>query len=151
MSETLSLIVEINTVLRILLLGFLGFSLSMLITSIYTTLAYRGQWWKRLRSESWSGGEASVYKQLHAEKHKRNIPTMAGIIFIVSTALTTLFFNLDRSETWLPLAGMVGSGAIGLFDDFINIRGSDTAIAGMRAKIKFLLHSLVALVGGWCF
>ncbi len=151
MSDTLSLIVETNTVLRILLLGFLGFSLSMMITPIYTTLAYRRQWWKRQRSDSWSGGEASVYKQLHAEKHKRNIPTMAGIIFIVSAGLTTLLFNLDRSETWLPLAGMVGSGAIGLFDDYINIRGSDTAIAGMRSKIKFFLHSLVALVGGWWF
>jgi phospho-N-acetylmuramoyl-pentapeptide-transferase len=43
---------------------------------------------------------------------------------------------------------MLCSGAIGLFDDVINIR-STGGIAGMRAKIKFFLHSLVALVGGW--
>lgn len=151
MSETLSIVVETNTVLRILLLGFLGFSLSMLITPIYTTLAYKYQWWKRQRSDSWSGGEATVYKQLHAEKHKRNIPTMAGTVFVVSAGITTLMFNLNRSETWLPLAGMVGSGAIGLFDDWLNIRGANTSIGGMRAKIKFILHSLVALIGGWWF
>lgn len=151
MSETLSLVVETNTAIRILLLGFMSFMLSMLITPLYTTVAYRMRWWKQQRSDSWSGGEASVYKKLHAEKHKRNIPTMAGIIFIISAGLVTLLFNLDRSQTWLPLAGMVGSGLIGLFDDWLNIRGNGHGIAGMRAKIKFILHSVVALVGGWWF
>lgn len=121
MSEILTLTAETSTVIRILSLGFFSFVLSMLITPLYTTVAYKYQWWKKQRSDAWSGGEATVYKQLHAAKHKRNIPTMAGIVFVVSAALTTLFFNLDRGETWLPLAGMVGSGAIGLFDDWINI------------------------------
>lgn len=151
MEQTFNLIIQNSTIVRILLLGCLSFGVSMLITPIYTAIAYRGQWWKKQRSDAWSGGEASVYKKLHAEKHKRNIPTMAGVVFVVSTALVTLFFNLDRSETWLPLAGMVGSGLIGFIDDWINIRGANTSIAGMRAKIKFGLHSLVALVGGWWF
>ena len=149
MSETFTLIVETNTIIRILLLAFLSFTLSMLITPIYTTVAYNHKWWKRQRSESWSGGAASVYNKLHAEKHLRNIPTMAGLIFIASVALVTITANLDRSQTWLPLAGMLGSGAIGLLDDWINIRGNSKGIAGMRSKIKFGLHSLVALIGGW--
>jgi phospho-N-acetylmuramoyl-pentapeptide-transferase len=151
MSETINILVDTNTVIRILLIGFLSFMISMVITPLYTTLAYRGQWWKRQRSDSWSGGEASVYKQLHAEKHKRNIPTMAGIIFVISVAFVTLLTNLDRSQTWLPLAGMVGSGLIGLFDDWLNIRSHGLGIAGMRSKIKFGLHSVVALAGGWWF
>ncbi len=151
MSETINLVVETNTALRILLIGFMSFLLSMLITPIYTTLAYRWKLWKKQRTEAWDGGEASVYAKLHAEKHKRNIPTMAGVIFVVSIGLVTLLTNLNRSETWLPLAGMVGSGAIGLFDDLINIRAIGLGIAGMRAKIKFGLHSAVALAGGWWF
>lgn len=151
MSEILTLAVEQNTVIRVLLLAFISFVLSMLITPIYTTVAYKYEWWKRQRSDAWSGGQATVYQKLHAEKHKRNIPTMAGIVFVVSAGLVTLLFNLDRGETWLPLAGMVGSGAIGLFDDWINIRGQGSGIAGMRAKIKFALHSAVALAGGWWF
>lgn len=151
MSDMLVLTAQTETVIRILLLGFMSFVVSMLLTPIYTTLAYKYEWWKKQRTDAWSGGEATVYKKLHAEKHKRNIPTMAGIVFVVSAALVTLFFNLDRGQTWLPLAGMVGSGAIGLFDDWINIRGGGLGIAGMRAKIKFLLHSAVALVGGWWF
>src|ERR1700748_169959 len=98
---------------HILWLGFLGFALSMLITPIYTTVAYRQQWWKRQRTDAWSGGKAAVYAKLHAEKHKRNIPTMAGLIFVISIAIVTLSANLNRGQTWLPLAGLVGAGAIG--------------------------------------
>lgn len=149
MNSTLTFVLETNTIIRILLLAFLSFSISMVITPIYTTLAYNNKWWKRQRSESWSGGTATVYNKLHAKKHARNIPTMAGLIFVVSVAIVTLLANLERSQTWLPLAGMIGSGLIGLVDDWINIRGLKTGIAGMQSKIKFALHSLVALVGGW--
>lgn len=145
MSETLTIFVEKNTIIRILLLGFLSFMISMVITPIYTTFAYHKQLWKKQRTEGWDGQEASVYKQLHAEKHKRNIPTMAGVVFVLSILFVTLFTNLDRSQTWLPLAGMVGAGLIGLFDDWMNIRSHGKGIAGMRAKIKFALHSLVRL------
>jgi phospho-N-acetylmuramoyl-pentapeptide-transferase len=151
MSEILTIALETNTIIRILLLAFFSFAMSMAITPLYTNVAYRYSWWKQQRSEAWSGGEASVYKKLHAEKHKRNIPTMAGVIFVISIAIVTLTSNLDRSETWLPLAGMVGSGLIGFIDDWINIRGQGTPFAGMRAKIKFALHSMVAVGGGWWF
>lgn len=151
MQETIKIVFQTSDLARILLLGVLSFVLSMALTPVYTTLAYRGQWWKKQRTDAWSGGKATVYAKLHAAKHKRNIPTMAGMIFVVSIALVTVFFNLSRSETWLVLAGMVGSGMIGLFDDWINIRGQGKGIAGMRAKIKFLLQSVVAVSAGWWF
>jgi len=151
MSEIIELTIQSSTLIRIFFLAFATFAASMVLTPVYTTLAYTGEWWKRQRSEAWSGGKASVYAKLHAEKHRRNIPTMAGIIFVVSIALVTIVANLSRSETWLPLAGMVGAGAIGLVDDWINIRGNNLGIAGMRSKIKFFLHSVVALAGGWWF
>lgn len=151
MYDTVQIAVHTSTLVRILLLGFFSFALSMAITPLYTHLAFRGEWWKRQRTDSWSGGVASVYNKLHAEKHKRLIPTMAGLIFVVSISLVTLTSNLSRGETWLPLAGMLASGAIGLFDDVMNIRSSRSGVAGMRAKAKFFLHSVVAVVGGWWF
>lgn len=151
MSEILNISLQTDTVIRILLLGFLSFMLSMVVTPFYTTIAYKFQWWKRQRTEASGGGAATVYQKLHAAKHQRHIPTMAGVIFIFSVSFVTFLTNLDRGETWLPLAGMVGSGLIGLIDDYINIRGRRPGIAGMRAKIKFGLHSLVALAGGWWF
>lgn len=151
MSEILNISIQTDTVIRILLLAFLTFMLSMAVTPLYTYFAYKYQWWKQQRTKASGGGSASVYQKLHAAKHQRNIPTMAGVVFIFSVSFVTLLLNLDRGQTWLPLAGMIGSGLIGLLDDWINIRGRIGGIAGMRAKIKFGLHSLVALAGGWWF
>lgn len=151
MPNTISLSISANEILRILTLGLVSFIISMIITPIYTHIAYRRKWWKQLRVNDLNGTKAAIYTKLHEEKHKRHIPTMAGLIFITSISLVTLFLNLDRGQTWLPLAGMVGSGFIGLIDDIINIRGSNRLVAGMKAKVKFILHSLVALAGGWWF
>lgn len=148
---SLLVFVDSSTIEKIFALGFLSFVLSMALTPIYTTAAFAGQWWKKARTTTISGEAAKVYHKLHAAKHSRNIPTMAGIVFVSATAIVTLSGNLSRSETWLPLAAMVGAGAIGLIDDIINVRGIGGSIAGMRAKVKSSLLLIVALIGGWWF
>ncbi len=150
MNETIQIFIEQQTLLRIMILSFAGFFLSMLLTPIYTTLAYRYEWWKKPRTDAVTGEKASVYQSLHGAKHRRHIPTMAGVIFVMAVALVTLSGNLSRGDTWLPLAAMFGAGLIGLFDDFLNIK-STGGIAGMRAKIKMALITTVAAVGGWWF
>jgi phospho-N-acetylmuramoyl-pentapeptide-transferase len=149
-SHTLHFALQTSSLLRIVLLGFLGFLVAMALTPLYTTIAYKREWWKKQRTEAWSGGAATVYNKLHAAKHRRNVPNMAGLIFIASITIVTILANISRSQTWLPLAGMLGAGVIGLADDVMNIRGT-TKIAGMGAKLKFGLYSLVAIAGGWWF
>ena len=151
MIQVINFSVETNTIIRILTLGFLGFVLSMIITPIYTHLSYKGQWWKKPREKSVTGEQATVFNKLHGEKHKRNIPTMAGIIFVLSVCLVTVLFNLSRSETWLPVAAFAGAALIGLVDDIINIKGDGLGVAGLPSKLKFLLVTIVALIGGLFF
>ncbi|HEY1645174.1 MAG TPA: phospho-N-acetylmuramoyl-pentapeptide-transferase [Candidatus Saccharimonadales bacterium] len=139
-----------HVLLHVVELGLASFVLSMLITPLYTTLAYHFEWWKKPRKEAWSGGEATVYNKLHAAKHRLHTPTMAGMIFVLSIGLVTLIDNLNRGQTWLPLAGMVGASLIGLVDDIMNIKGINL-VAGMKSGVKFLLYSIVALIGGWWF
>lgn len=134
---------------QLFVFAFLAFVASMALTPIYTSAAFSGKWWKRARTTAVTGEQAKVYQKLHAAKHTRNIPTMAGMIFVLSIILVTVSGNLSRSETWLPLVAMAGAGLIGLFDDIINIRGIGGGIAGMRAKMKSLLLLSIALVGGW--
>lgn len=150
MTKTLYIAVHTNTLVHMFLLGFLGFLVAMALTPIFTHYAYKHEWWKKQRTEAWSGGAATVYQKLHAAKHKRNVPNMAGLIFIGATGLVTLFGNLNRGQTWLPLAGMMTAGLIGLIDDAMNIRGA-TKIAGMKASVKFGLYTIVLLIGGWWF
>lgn len=151
MHETIRLSIGVHQLTHIFIFRFISLALATILTPIYTRVAYKNEWWKRQRTEAWSGGEATVYHKLHEAKHKRHVPTMAGLIFIIAILIVTLLDNLSRGQTWLPLAAMVGSGLIGLIDDYINIRGSDLKIAGMRSKLKFFLHSGVAILGGWWF
>jgi phospho-N-acetylmuramoyl-pentapeptide-transferase len=149
---TLHVSASSSTIEQIFMFAFLSFLVSMALTPLYTSAAFSGKWWKRARTTAVTGEKATVYQKLHAAKHQRHIPTMAGIIFVLSTIIVTIGgSNLLRSETWLPLAGMAGAGLIGLFDDIINVRGVGGGIAGMRAKMKSLLLIAIALVGGWWF
>lgn len=128
-----------------------AFLLAMALTPIYTYFAYRYKFWKRQRSTSTTGEKLEVFTKLHATKFTRNIPTMAGIIGVVSIAAITYFFNWDRAGTWLPLAGLVGGAAVGLLDDIINIRGQGKGVAGLRSSLKFAMITIMAIALGWFF
>lgn len=149
MSETLQSLMD--PLAKIFLLGLGSFILAMVLTPVYTYFAYKYKFWKQMRHDAMSGGEAKVYEKLHAEKHKRHIPTMAGIIFVIAITVITLAFNLSREQTWLPLAALVAAGTVGLIDDIININSHGKGIAGMRAPVKFALISAIGLVLGWFF
>lgn len=133
------------------LLSVAAFLLAMILTPVYTYLAYRYKFWKKQRTTSTTGEKLEVFTKLHAEKFKRNIPTMAGVIGVVSITVVTLCFNLDRAETWLPLAALVGGGAVGLLDDIINIRGQGKGVAGLRSSLKFAMITILAIALGWFF
>lgn len=135
----------------LLLLGGAGLVTALILTPVYTTAAYKFKWWKKQREDSISGEKASVFAKIHKEKHARNIPTMAGIVTLLAVAITTFIFNLDRSQTYLPLAAMVGAGMLGLLDDVINLRTNGKGTAGLSSKLKFLLMIVIAsLLAYWC-
>ncbi len=140
-----------NELTRTFLLSVGAFLLAMFLTPIYTFLAYKYRFWKKQRTDSTTGEKLTVFNKLHAAKFKRNIPTMAGMVFVIAIALITLIFNLDRAETWLPLAALVGGGLVGLLDDVINLRGSGKGVAGLRSNIKFLMITGIGLALGWWF
>jgi phospho-N-acetylmuramoyl-pentapeptide-transferase len=148
---SIQLVLDSKTIEQIFLFSFFGFAISMLLTPIYTAIAFNGKWWKKVRTHDIGGQKATVFLKLHAKKHERHIPTMAGMVFVLATIIVTVAGNLSRSQTWLPLAAMTGAGAIGLIDDVINIRGLGGNIAGMRSKVKALLLTVVAVIGGWWF
>lgn len=137
--------------IHILLQGFLCFVLAMALTPIYTHFAFKLKLWKQVRDTATTGEKAPVFHKLHAAKHKRNIPTMAGVIGIVSVTVVMLLMNWSRNQTYLPVFGLVTAGAVGFLDDLINIRGNGKGIAGLRSPIKFGLILAIALIGGLYF
>lgn len=140
-----------NEIVAVLIFAFSGFALAMALTPIYTNFAYKYKLWKQIRTKTVTGEKSSEFIKLHAAKHKRHLPTMAGIVMVLAVVVVTLLFNWTRSQTYLPVAAMIGAGAIGFLDDIINLRSTGKGTAGLQAKLKLILMTLVAALGAWYF
>src|SRR6266404_2249587 len=123
---------ELTSLTRPATLAIASFALSMLLTPVYTRLAYKYQWWKKARTTAVTGEKAPIVHSLQAAKHRRNFPTMAGIVTIASVSVVTLLLNFSRNQTWLLLFAFAGAGLVGLVDDYINVRGSSNLAGGLR-------------------
>lgn len=141
----------INNIVTIFLLAFGGFCLTMALTPIYTFFAYKYKLWKVPRSVAATGEKAPVLARLHAAKHSRHIPMMAGVVFVIVITVLTLCFNLSRSQTWLPLAALLGGAFVGLIDDIVNVRNLGGGYKGLRPTLKFTMIAGVGLLGAWFF
>jgi phospho-N-acetylmuramoyl-pentapeptide-transferase len=139
-----------TSLLRIFLLSSVSFLVTFLAVPFWTNFLYRYEFWKKAKEETIYGTKATVFQSLHAEKHKRHIPTMAGILFWVTVALVTVIFNLTRSQTWLPVFTLVTIGILGAVDDWFNIRGIG-GVKGIRARHKMFWLLGIAAVGAWWF
>jgi phospho-N-acetylmuramoyl-pentapeptide-transferase len=132
----------------VFLLSFITFSLAMLLTPVYTHFAFKYKLWKRPRTHDVTGQQLKVISKLRI---KRTIPRMAGVVTIAAVAAVTLALNLDRQQTWLPLAALIGAGVVGAIDDLINIKGLGGGVAGLHPRIKLSMMIAIGAVGAWWF
>ncbi len=141
---------EIVPLSHIFVMAISAFALAMLLTPVYTTLAFRNKWWKKPRENAVTGEKAPIFHKLHAAKHKRNIPTMAGVVLIVAVAVVTVLLNLSRNQTWLPLAMLLVFGGLGLVDDISNVF-FDNKRGGLGVKAQLLALIGLAFIGAAWF
>lgn len=141
----------IENIQPVLSLGFAGFMVAMLLTPLYTRFAYKYQWWKKPRKATVTGEKAVVFQKLHNEKHKRNIPTMAGLVCITAITAVTIIFNLDRRETWLPLATLLLFGGLGLIDDLSNVFLRADKRGGLTPRTQIATLVAFSAIGSWWF
>ncbi len=151
MGEALLVSQITDALVKLTVLAMAAFLFSMALTPLYTYVAYRYRFWKRPRETDMGGNPLAIFAKLHKKKHERHIPTMAGIIAVVVVILITVVANLDRRQTWLPLAALVGGAVVGLIDDIINIRGGGVGVGGLRSSLKFGMITAVAVVAAWYF
>ena len=134
-----------------LIIALGAFLLSMFLTPIYTTFAYKHKLWKRQKTVAVTGEKLTVMNKLHKAKIKRHFPTMAGIIMLVTVPVVLVATGcLNRGQTWLAIAAFVGGGVIGFIDDIINLAGT-SATAGLRAPVKFAMITALGVALGWFF
>jgi phospho-N-acetylmuramoyl-pentapeptide-transferase len=162
---------EIVNILKVLSVGFLAFFLAFFITPILTNFLYRKKIGIKIKENSVDGGKLTYINQIH--NHKSGTPTMGGILIWLTVLILILashylfpiiakwsdinfiarldFFS--RSQTWLPLFALISAGILGLFDDFMSVRGlGNNKGGGMRFAIRFGWLIVIAILGAcWFF
>lgn len=127
----------------------LSFLVAFLAAPLLTNFLYTNRIGKRLRQHGVDGKATPLFSKMH--ENKEGTPVMGGLLFWVTTAVITLLFNLNRSETWLPLFALVTAAVIGGVDDILNVQGKGDNGGGLRLRNKLFIYSIIALVSAWWF
>jgi phospho-N-acetylmuramoyl-pentapeptide-transferase len=149
-------------IVRILLLSTLAFVFALLCTPLLTHFLYKYKLGKKIRDN----GKTPIFSRLHA--HKAGTPTMGGVLIWGTVFLFIVLFSFladilpwdifkelnffSRAETLLPLGALIVSAIIGLFDDWLDVRGKGVfGGGGLKMKHRLLIYTLIALVGALWF
>ncbi len=161
--------VVMNT-LKVLSTGLLAFLLAFALTPLWTHILFKYKIGIKIKSNDVNGEKLTFVSKLHAGK--AGTPTMGGVI-VWATVLILAFASeyvfpvlaqwtdtnflarldfLRRSQTWLPLFVLVTAGVLGLFDDWMSVRGCGTNKGGgMRFAKRFWWLITISSVGVWWF
>jgi phospho-N-acetylmuramoyl-pentapeptide-transferase len=149
-------------VIKILFISTLAFIFAIFVAPLLTNFLYKYKLGKKIRSN----GATPIFTQLHA--HKAGTPTMGGIL-VWGTLLIIIFLFyflgriwpdgilshlnfLSRPETLLPLGALIASAFIGLFDDWLDVRGKGVlGGGGLKLRHRLLIYTLIALIGALWF
>ncbi|MFA5163114.1 MAG: phospho-N-acetylmuramoyl-pentapeptide-transferase [Patescibacteria group bacterium] len=152
---------EFNLI-KILLLSTVAFIFAMLVTPILAHFLYKYKLGKKIRNN----GSTPIFSKLHA--HKTGTPTMGGVLIWGTVLIFALLFSflpkiipgdffqhlnfLSRAETLLPLGALVISALIGLFDDWLDVRGKGVlGGGGLKLRHRLLIYTLIAIAGALWF
>jgi phospho-N-acetylmuramoyl-pentapeptide-transferase len=148
--------------IKVLFFATLAFVFAIFVTPILTHFLYKYKLGKKIRNN----GLTPVFTELHA--HKAGTPTMGGILIWGSILIIILAFYflfnffpdgifshlnfLSRSETLLPLGALIITALIGLFDDWLDVRGKGVlGGGGLKLRHRLLIYTLIAIVGALWF
>jgi len=161
---------QVINVLKILITGGLAFILAFFSTPLLTHILYKKKLGIKIKENSVDGKKLTYISELH--RHKAGTPTMGGILvwatvlvlaFIshyafpyLATVLDTNFIArldfLSHSQVWLPLFVLITTGVLGLFDDYMSIKGyGKNKGGGMRFISRFGWLIAISALGAWWF
>ncbi len=156
-------------IVKVFLPSIFAFIIGILFTPVLTNFLYKHEMWKKKAGKvDMNGKDTPIFNELH--KHKEvGTPRMGGIVIWFSTFVTIVgiwilaklfpgdFISkldfLSRNQTWIPLCTLMLGAFVGVFDDYLEIRGSKNYIAGgFSLKKRLLIVGTIAfLCGMWFF
>jgi len=140
---------------KVLFFATLAFIFAVSATPLVTHYLYKYKLGKKIRNS----GETPIFSELHA--HKEGTPTMGGVLIWGTVLILILIFStiarffpggllshlnfLSRAETLLPLGALVITALIGLFDDWLDVRGKGVlGGGGLKLRHRLLIYTLIA-------
>lgn len=117
----------------------ISFIIGMIISPIVIKLSYK------LKARQTILGYVTQHSQ------KQGIPTLGGLIFIISSLVTSLILGVYKTSFGLmAILIMLCYGVVGFLDDFIKIVLKRNL--GLKAYQKLIAQFVIALIGGYfCF
>jgi phospho-N-acetylmuramoyl-pentapeptide-transferase len=112
----------------------LAFLLVVILIPSYTRLLRAIGMGKKIREEG-----------PHSHFVKEGTPTMGGLLIVLVTVALVFVFGADDVNTYSPLAALIGVGALGAFDDYLNAKTGD----GVHVRQKLLWQLAVAIAAAW--
>lgn len=152
----------IEQTVRVIVLTTTAFFVALFITPLWYRFLKRRHFDKQLREET----AAPVFYELH--KNKVGTPTGGGVIIwstVIGLAVVFGIFNkffdgrvwhylnfINRAETYLPLAALLGAALLGLLDDWLGVlKLGGASGGGLKIRYKSILYLAVAAIGAWWF
>lgn len=149
-------------VVKVLFFSTLSFAVAFFLTPFLSHFLYKYKLGKKIRDN----GQTPIFSRLHA--HKDGTPTMGGVLIWGTLLILILLFALlahllpgelwlrlnflSRSETLLPLGALVATALIGLFDDWLDVRGKGAlGGGGLRVWHRLVIYTFIATVGALWF
>ncbi len=149
----------------IILYGLAAFFLWLLLYPLYIKLLKRRKVGKNIRQSTVTGEEAKIFIDLH--KHKSWTPNIWGGMFLIIMGIMIGIARLiqyygitnnslvSRPETYIVLFGFFSMGALGLIDDYLNVRwhkkikwlSAKAKLIGMVAIAAFISRFFYAKLG----
>ncbi|MFA7702826.1 MAG: phospho-N-acetylmuramoyl-pentapeptide-transferase [Patescibacteria group bacterium] len=148
--------------IKIIFLSTLAFIFTIFWTPFLSDILYKYKLGKKIRNS----GSTPIFSELHA--HKAGTPTMAGILIWGTLLIFILFFYflgqilpidilknlnfLTQKETLLPLGALIVSALIGLFDDWLDVRGKGVlGGGGLKTRHRLLIYTFIAIFAALWF
>lgn len=91
-------------------------------------------------------GQTERIKGVQSHLKKMGTPTMGGLIFLISTTVTSLFFVKGYPKIIPVLFLMLGFGLIGFLDDYLKVvlRRSDGLLPGQKLVCQIIVTAVFA-------
>lgn len=155
------------SIIKVIFPTALSFLVGMAITPFLTHYFYKYKLWKAISRKENPDAMSPAFLKIHDDKGELHTPRVGGTIVWLSVLITALLIYciskvmpnevttkldfISRSQTWLPLLGLIAGALVGLVEDFFEIFAYKKFVQGLSSKYLIIVVLVIGFFCGWWF